>query len=64
MAKAKREPTPEQVAQAAKMKELLEQRKATRVARDQAHARGEAVDGFHPHGSAGKQIRSGRRGDR
>ena len=46
------------------MKELLEKRAAERKERDEAHARGEPVDGFHPHGSAGKQIRSGRRGNR
>jgi hypothetical protein len=64
LAKAKREPTPEQLAQAAKMKELLEQRKAERDARDAAHAKGELVDGFHPHAAAAKQTRAGRRGNR
>jgi uncharacterized ferredoxin-like protein len=64
LAKAKRELTPEQEAQAAKMKELLEQRKAERLQRDAATTRGANAGGGWAHGVDAKQIRSGRRGNR
>jgi len=64
LAKAKREPTPEQIAQAEKMKELLEQRKAERKERDTASTRGANAGGGWAHGVDAKQIRSGRRGNR
>jgi hypothetical protein len=47
------------------MKARLEQLKAQRAERDSAHARGETpVGGFAPGSVTGKQIRSGRRGNR
>jgi hypothetical protein len=64
LANKKRELTPEQQAQAAKMKELLEQRKAQRQERDTAATRGANAGGGWAHGVDAKQIRSGRRGNR
>ena len=47
------------------MKERLEQLEVERLERDLAHARGETpVGGFAPGSVSGKQIRSGRRGNR
>jgi hypothetical protein len=62
---AKRTVSPEAAAQAERMKARLEQLKAERLERDSAHARGETpVGGFAPGSVTGKQIRSGRRGNR
>ena len=65
MADKKKQLSPEAAAQAAKMKERLEQLEVERLERDLAHARGETpVGGFAPGSVSGKQIRSGRRGNR
>jgi len=61
----KKKLSPEAAAQAAAMKERLEQLAAERRERDAAHARGETpVSGFGPGGVDQQQIRSGRRGNR
>lgn len=60
----KRELSPAQAAQAEKMKQLLEQRKAERQERDTASTRGANAGGGWAHGVDAKQIRSGRRGNR
>ena len=65
MAKQKKKLSPETAAQAEMMKARLDQLKAERLERDSAHARGEtAAGGFAPGSVSGKQIRSGRRGNR
>jgi hypothetical protein len=66
LANKKKELSPEAAEQAALMKARLEQLKAQRAERDSAHARGEMpVGGGSASGSVtGKQIRSGRRGNR
>jgi len=65
LADTKKELSPESAEQAALMKARLEELKAQRVERDAAHARGETpVTGFAPGSVTGKQIRSGRRGNR
>jgi hypothetical protein len=56
--------SPEAAAQAAAMKERLEQLAAERRERDEAHARGETPAGGFAHGVDPRQIRSGRRGNR
>jgi hypothetical protein len=62
---AKRKLSPEAAAQAERMKQRLEQLKAERLERDTAHSRGQTpAGGFAPGSVAGKQIRSGRRGNR
>jgi len=61
----KKKPSPEAEAQAAAMKERLEQLAAERRERDEAHARGaNAGGGWSPGGVDPTQIRSGRRGNR
>jgi len=63
--KKKEELSPEAAEQAALMKARLEELKAQRTERDSAHARGETPGGGFAAGSvSGKQIRSGRRGNR
>jgi hypothetical protein len=65
LAKAKKTLSPEAAAQAAAMKARLDQLTAERLERDKAHAKGETpVGGFAPGSVSGKQIRSGRRGNR
>jgi len=65
LAKKKKELSPEAAEQAALMKARLAQLKEQRAERDSAHARGEtAVGGFASGSVSGKQIRSGRRGNR
>ena len=61
----KKKASPEAEAQAAAMKERLEQLAAERRERDEAHARGaNAGGGWSPGGVDPTQIRSGRRGNR
>jgi len=60
----KKKLSPEAEAQAAAMKERLEQLAAERRERDEAHARGETPGGGFAHGVDPRQIRSGRRGNR
>ena len=65
MAKQKKKVSPETAAQAEMMKARLDQLTAERLERDSAHARGETPSGgFAPGSVSGKQIRSGRRGNR
>jgi hypothetical protein len=65
LANKKKELSPEAAEQATLMKARLEQLKAQRAERDSAHARGETpVGGFAAGSVNGKQIRSGRRGNR
>ncbi len=65
MAKQKKKVSPETAAQAEMMKARLDQLTAERLERDSAHARGETpASGFAPGSVSGKQIRSGRRGNR
>jgi hypothetical protein len=63
--KKKKELSPELAAQAAAMKERLEQLAAERKERDAARSRGgNAGGGWSPGGVDPHQIRSGRRGNR
>ena len=65
MADKKKQLSPEAAAQAAKMKERLEQLAAERREREEEHARGgNAGGGWAPGGVDPSQIRSGRRGNR
>jgi hypothetical protein len=65
LAKKKQELSPEAAEQARLMKARLEELEAQRAERDSAHARGETPVGGYAAGSvSGKQIRSGRRGNR
>jgi hypothetical protein len=65
LAKQKKPLSPEAAAQAEAMKARLDQLKAEQAERDSAHARGDTPSGgFAPGSVSGKQIRSGRRGNR
>jgi hypothetical protein len=65
LAKAKKTLSPEAAAQAEAMKARLDQLTAERLERDKAHAKGDTpAGGFAPGSVTGKQIRSGRRGNR
>jgi hypothetical protein len=65
LAKQKKKVSPEAAAQAERMKARLDQLTVERLERDSAHARGETpAGGFAPGSVSGKQIRSGRRGNR
>ena len=62
---SKPELSPAAAEQAERMKQRLDELKAERQERDAAHARGKTpAGGFAPGSVAGKQIRSGRRGNR
>jgi hypothetical protein len=61
----KKEVSPERAAQAARMKERLEQLAAKRKEREQAIQKGAGAGGAHLHGGVGAAAkRSGRRGNR
>jgi hypothetical protein len=65
LAKPKRNASPAAAAQAAAMKQRLDELAAERREHDEAHARGEPLEsGAFAHAVDPRQIRSGRRGNR